>query len=293
MSELPPPPRKIPTSVAIRGLFGGLRYQISWLMFGFSAVFLLGFAFDVEDVLLNRGEVAQTQGRLLERQETLFAEGMISAIGIPTGDRKPVYRYRYHFEVGGTAYEGRSLAPRRPSQTGQAVTVEYLVERPCISRIHGAAAGLGFREKMPKLIALAILLIAAASVASMARRRLRWYVLMKSGMTAQATATEKQLLSRTRHGREWYQVVWEFEAGGRRYTLTQRPYYTDPVEVEEQRTVLFDRQSPNKAIFFDQRVSLDAKGDDTATMATSIHLMLIPMASLCAIVIAIYLEIPC
>lgn len=293
MSELPSPPRKIPTSVAIRGLFGGLRYQVSWLMFGFSAVFLLGFAFDVEGFLLDRGEIAHAQGQLLERRETLFTEGMVSATGFPTGDRKPVYHYRYHFEVDSMAYEGLSLAPQQPWQVGQAVTVEYLVAHPCISRIRGAAAELGFKEKGPKFIVLAILLIAAASVASMTRRRLRWYGLMKSGVTEQATATEKQLLSRTRHGREWYQVVWEFEAGGRRYTLTQRPYYTDPVEVGEQRMVLYDRRSPNRAIFFDQQGSLNARGDAAATLATSIHLVLIPMASLCAIVIAIYLEIPC
>ena len=261
-------------------------------MLGFSAVFLLGFAFDVEDFVLDRGKIAHAQGWLLERQETLFDEGMISVIGIPTGERKPVYRYRYHFEVDGTAYEGRSLAPRQPWQAGQAVTVEYLVARPCISRIQDAAAGLGFREKAPKFIVMAILLIAAASVASMTWRRLRWYVLMKNGMTAQATATKKQLLSRTRHGREWYQVVWAFEAGGRRYTLTQRPYYTDAVEVGEQRTVLYDRRSPNKAAFVDQSVSLDAAGCNTATVASSVHLMLIPAASLFAIVIAIYLEIP-
>ncbi|GAB4364732.1 MAG: hypothetical protein Kow0060_21900 [Methylohalobius crimeensis] len=270
-----------------------MRYQISWLIFGFATVFFLFFAFDVEGLLLNRGKIAHAQGRLLEQQDTLFAEGMISVIGIPTGERKPVYRYRYHFEVGGTAYEGRSLAPQQPWQAGQAVTVEYLVLRPCISRIHGAAAGLGFKEKVPKFIVLAVLLIAAASVASITRWRLRWYVLMKSGMTAQVTATEKRLLSRTRHGREWYQVVWEFETGGRRYTLTQRPYYTDSVEVGEKRTVLYDRRSPNKAIFFDQRVSLDTKECDTTTAASSVRLMLIPMVSLFAIVIAIYLELPC
>ena len=44
MTTLPPPPRRIPHNTAVQGLFGGLRYQVSWLMLGFSTVFLLGFA---------------------------------------------------------------------------------------------------------------------------------------------------------------------------------------------------------------------------------------------------------
>lgn len=292
MSELPPPPREIPTTVAATGLLGGLRYQINWLIFGFATVFFLVFAFDVEDFLLDRGKIAQAQGRLLEQQETLFAEGMVGVTGIRSGEPKPIYRYRYQYEVGDAVYEGRSLALQQPWQTGETVTVEYLVARPRISRIHGAAAGLRFKEKVPQFIVLAILLIAGASVVSMTRRRLRWYVLMKSGMAAQATAMENKLLSRTHRGHEWYQVVWQFEAGGRQHTVTQWPYYTDSVEIGAQRTVLYDRRSPNKAIVFDKRMSLGARGDNTATVTSSLLLALIPVASLFAILIIAYLEIP-
>lgn len=117
---------------------------------------------------------------------------------------------------------------------------------------------------------------------------------MKNGMGAQATAKEKHLLSRTRHGREWYQVVWEFEAGARRHTFTQRPYYTDPVHVGEQRTVLYDRRSPDKATLLDQCALLIGRADpDTTTLTSSWRFVRIPLGTLSAALIAAYAEILC
>lgn len=46
----------------IREMFGGPRYQISWLIFGFMTVSFPGFAFDMEDVLLDRGQIARAEG---------------------------------------------------------------------------------------------------------------------------------------------------------------------------------------------------------------------------------------
>lgn len=158
------------------------------------------------------------------KDKNLFAAGMFSAIGIPTGDRESIYRYRYRYEVSGTPYEGQSIATQRPWQVGQAVAVEYLAARPCISRIRGAAAGLQFEEKLPQLIVLVILLIAATSITSMTRRRLRRHLLMKNGMARQATANEKKLLSRTRHGREWYQ----WRGNSRRVAARSRSGLTIP-----------------------------------------------------------------
>lgn len=294
MESLPPPPRHIPMTVAVHQLLGGLGYQISWLIFGFAAAFFLVFAFDTEDFLLDRGETALALGQLLEKRETLYDEGMISAIGIPTADRQPVYRYRYRFEMNGSVYKAQSLAPRRPWQVGQDVIVEYLVARPCISRIQNTSSGLGFGKWAPQLIVLAIALIAGASLFSMTRRRLRWLLLLKNGVAGQATAKQKKLLSRTRHGREWHQIVWEFNARGSRHTLLHQPHYTERVEIGDQRRVLYDRNSPQRAVLANQEaLTADRAEQETTTVVSLVRLVLIPLVSLSVTLIAAYLEIPC
>ena len=294
MESLPPPPRHIPMTVAVHQLLGGLGYQISWLIFGFATAFFLFFAFDIGDFLLNRGKTALAQGQLLERYETLFDEGMISAIGIPTADRQPVYRYRYRFDMNGSVFKGQSLAPWRPWQVGQEVSVEYLLARPCISRIQNTSTGLRFGKRAPQFIVLAIALIAGASVFSMTRRRLRWLLLLKNGVAVQATAKQKKLLSRTRHGREWHQIVWEFNARGSRHTLLHQPHYTERVEIGDQRRVLYDRKSPQRAVLANQGALMtDRAGLDNATAASLARRVIPPLVSLSVVLIAAYLEIPC
>jgi len=116
---------------------------------------------------------------------------------------------------------------------------------------------------------------------------------MKNGVATEAIAKESRLLSRTHHGREWYQVLWEFKADGRQHTLTYQPHFTERVTMGEWRPVLYDMKDPNKAVLLDQNTPLmvgSASTPSTNAFA-AVRLLLIPFVSALAILVSIYLEI--
>lgn len=295
MSNLSPPPRHVPLGVAVRELFGGLRYQVSWLFFGLVAVFFFGLAFDSSSFLLSQGKIETVFGTLVERQETVLTDSVVGSSGILHRRGEPIYRYVYRYAAGGVTYQGDSFERKRSLEAGAAVTVEYLSGRPCVSRIQGMSSELHLSGGVtPLVIILIIILIVASSVFSMTRKRLRSHYLMRKGTAVEATAQSKELLSRTRHGREWYQVSWEFEAEGRRHTMQERPYYTDRVAVGERRTVLYDRKNPGKALLLDRVPEFMSRANShTVTILSTVRVVLIPLGSAIAILASIYLEFSC
>lgn len=295
MSYLAPPPRHVPLGVAVRQLFGRLRYQVSWLFFGLVAVFFFGLAFDSSSFLLSLGKIETVFGTLVERQETVLTDSVVGSGGILHRRGGPLYRYVYRYAAGGVTYQGDSFERKKSLEAGAAVNVEYLAGRPCVSRIQGMSSELHLGGGVaPLVIVLVIILIVAFSVFSMTRKRLRSHYLMRTGAVAEATAKSMELLSRTRHGREWYQVSWEFEAEGGRHTMQERPYYTDRVTVGERRTLLYDRKDPGKALLLDRvPVFIGGPSSHTATILSTVRVVLMPLGSAIAILASIYLEFSC
>lgn len=234
MTDLPDPPRHIPLNAAVTGLFAGTGCQVSWLLTGLLTVFLVVFAFDSSSFLLARGDTALVSGEIVERRETVLSDTVVGRGGIIHRRGEPVYRYGYRYAVGGSTHLGSSFGHEKDLETTAQLTIEYLKARPCVSRIQGMAAEprLG-GGRTPLIIVLTILLIAVASVTLITRRRLLGFRLARNGVAAQARAANTTLLSRTHHGREWYQIEWEYEVGGRQHALLQRPHYTEHVEPDE------------------------------------------------------------
>jgi hypothetical protein len=289
-----PPPRQIPLVNTIRSLFGGIRYQASWFFLGVFSVFFLGLAFDLSSFLLSRLNTEVVPGVLLEKQQTWLTDTVVGTGGMLHRQGEPFYRYIYRYTVGGSAYLGDSYAGSNHLDVGETVEVEHLEAFPGISRIRGMASEPHLSGgKAPLIIILVMILIASASTIAITRRRLRLYRLMKNGVATKAVAKESQLLSRTYHGREWYQMLWEFNANGRRHTLTQRPYYTERVTMGELRTVLYDVKNPNKAVLLDRNTPLmDGSARTPAANAFSAaRLLFVPIVSTLAILASIYLEI--
>lgn len=288
------PPRQISWAATIRSLFGGIRYQASWFFLGFFSVFFLGLAFDLSSFLLSRLNTKDVPGVLLEKQETWLTDAVVGTDGMLHRKREPFYRYIYRYTVESAAYLGDSYADVNDLDVGEMVEVKHLEAFPGISRIRGMASEPHLSGgTAPLIIILVMILIASASVVAITRRRFRSYRLMKNGVATAAVATERQLLSRTYHGQEWYQVLWEFNANGRLHTLTQRPYYTDRVTMGERRTVLYDVKDPNKAVLLDRNTPLmDGSASTPASNAFSAARQLfVPVASTVAILASIYLEI--
>ncbi|MCF8106270.1 MAG: DUF3592 domain-containing protein [Desulfohalobiaceae bacterium] len=297
MSHYPQPPRPVPLDTALHGLFGGLRCQVSWLFLGLCVSFLFGFGLDSSSILLDQGETGTASGTLIERQETIFTDAVVGSSGLLHGQGESIYRYVYNYEIGGRAYVAESLAGKSPLTAGSEVAVEYLASRPCVSRIPDMSPELRLGGgSVPLVIVLGITLVAVASVFSMTKKRLRWYHLLKQGEPATAEAVDKVLLSRTRHGHEWYQVFWEFfDSAGRRNVLEDRPYYTDRVALGDRRTVLYDRKNPRKAVLFaGMPEDVDRQADPRPASAISAAgTLLIPLGAAAAALLSTYLEFTC
>lgn len=294
MTDLTGPPRHITSITTIRGLFGGIRCQVSWFFLGVFSLFFLGFAFDLSSFLLSRLNTEVVSGVLLKKQQTWLTDTVVGAGGILHRQGEPFYRYIYRYTAEGSVYPGDSYAGSNDLDVGDTVEVEHLEAFPGISRIQGMASEPHLSGgNVPLIIILVMILIALASVISITRRRLRWYFLIKNGVAIEAVAKESQLLSRTHHGREWYQVLWEFMADGRQHTLTQQPYYTERVAMGERRTALYDPKNPNKAMLLDQNTPPmdESASTPAANTFAAARLLLIPFASALAILVSIYVEI--
>ena len=127
----------------------------------------------------------------------------------------------------------------------------------------------------------------------MTRKRINLYRLLKVGRTATGTVKTKNLLSRS-SGREWYEVVYEFVVEGCAYQVIDRPYYTEQIEIGEQRTLLYDEKNSHKAALVDNlpySIILDESGQIRhGSLLSTVTVSLIPIASTILMAISIYCE---
>lgn len=131
--RLAPPPRRVPWSVAVRMLFGGLGV-FAWLWLGLGSG--IGIAFlrkaDLLSWLQFRGELTSASGVVIECRPTGASEG-----GSKHQRGTPIYGNAYWFEEGAERFEGISYQTGTCLDPGTAVTVEHPAGRPTLSRIAG------------------------------------------------------------------------------------------------------------------------------------------------------------
>lgn len=135
------PPRRVPLSLVIKVLFGGVRGQFGWgiALVGvlISWIFVLNSEFTTP--IFFRGQVLSAAGKVTRIDKTAFSEG---------GSRRrrrsgrPIYAIHYSYQTdGGEAQTGVSYKigsdVSGPPQVGPEVIVEYPAGRPDISRIEG------------------------------------------------------------------------------------------------------------------------------------------------------------
>lgn len=296
LNELPPPPRHLPLGATIRRISGGVRYQVSWLFLGLATTFLFVFALDLSSFLLSRGETGRVSGVLVDGQETVFSRTVVGRGAILHGQGDPIHRYTYRYVVDGETYGGSSFAGEGAFEAGAPAAVEYLVARPCVSRLEGMSAEIRLGGGvLPMAIPLAMILLAGSSVVIMTRKRLRQHDLMRRGVTAEGTAESTELLSRTYHGREWYQVTWEYSAHGRRCLLTDRPPLAERVAVGDRRRILFDPDDPDRAVLLRNASDLGMLDSHPGIIGALRNwgAALLPVGTTVALVLGLYSELSC
>jgi len=292
-NELLSPPRRIPFTIKVKCLFTGIRYQISFLILGILTVFFLVFAFDYSSILFYEGTIETTTGTVVDKKKTRFSTGRINFGGaLRPGER--IYKYFYIYKVMGKSHESSSIGIDRQINKQTTLVVEYLKNSPSISRIQGMSPGLHLSGRVtPIVVMIVIILIAFSVVYSMTHKRVRLYRLLKIGRTATGAVKTKKILSRS-SGKEWYEIVYEFVVDGCVYQVIDRPYYTERIEMGDQRTVLYDQNNPHKAALLDDipcSIALDESGQiSSGSLLSTATISLIPIASIILIIVSIYFE---
>lgn len=290
LERLPPPPRSLPARVFCKCLFSGAGCQLSWLFLGLGTAFFFAMVFDLTSVYLSLGEVGSTRAEILDQRETFFSTAMIGPNGLLHRTGEDVHRYSYRFEAGGRAYTGHSYGTRKQVPERGTVDVEYLKTDPSVSRIERLSPELhlggGFA---PVVASLAAIVVAFFAVLTMTIKRLRLCRLLVSGEAVSAMVSSKNLLSRN-SGREWYEVVYEYDTPSGTYKLHDRPHYTERIGKGDRRTVLYDRRDPAMASVL-ENVPVEAFRLGSQVMATyGWPAVLVPAASTVLVLLSAYLQ---
>lgn len=295
LNKLSPPPRSVPLNIKTKCLFSGLKYQISFLFLGFATVFFLVFAFDYSSILFSVSEIKTTSGTLIHKEKTIFnTRTFNSGSGLPTGRGEKIYKHLYTYSVTGKFYKASSFGINMSIDKKIPLVVEYLTNNPSISRIQGMSPGVHLSGGLtPIALIIAIILIAFWTVYSMTYKRILLNRLLKDGLTAIGTVKTKKLLSRSSRS-EWHEVAYEFIVEGRYYQIKDRPYYTERIEIGEQRTLLYDQKRPHKAVLVDNipcSIVLDETGQFRSdSIFSAVTVSLIPIASIILMMISVYYE---
>ncbi len=295
LNKLLPPPRNIPLNIITKCLFSGIKYQVSFLFLGFSTIFFLVFAFDYSSILFSVREIKTTSGTLIHKEKTIFNTRTFNAgSGLPTSRGEKIYKYLYTYSAAGKSYKASSFGINMLIDKKTPLVVEFLTNTPSISRIQGMSPGVHLSGGLtPIALIIVIILIAFSTVYSMTYKRARLIQLLKDGLTTIGTVKTKKLLSKNSRSK-WYEVAYEFFVDGRCYQIKDRPYYTEQIEIGEQRTLLYDRKRPHKAALIDNipcSIVLNEIGLFRAkSIYSAVIVSLIPIASIILIIISIYYE---
>jgi len=234
-----PPPRSVPTPLAIRVLFGGFLGQFGWLFVAFGMLFV--WVFDAG------GGVAEWFA---------FARGYETTEGTTTGWRStslsinevPVYEtsYRYDHPEAGTV-SGASYATGSWEGEGQRVTVEYVPSDPTLSRIAGmrsSQGGLGviFVVIFP-VVGLVLALVALS-------KGLRTRRLLQVGRVTRGTLLTSEATSTRVNEQPVMKLTFEFqdERGGS-WQAIAKTHQPHGLEDEERELLVYDPADPSEFVF--------------------------------------------
>ena len=120
LRDLVPAPRKVPTTGILSLFFGGQFSLFGWIFFGFSTIFIWGFAArESFDLVAFSGEKAQTTAIVKEVIETNF-----SVCGSKYSRGTPVYCYKFEFsDSSGEKHIGTCYSTGMLFENGKSYTI--------------------------------------------------------------------------------------------------------------------------------------------------------------------------
>lgn len=256
LADLARPPRRLPLSLRLRLLFGGLSNQIGWVVFGVGWIFTWIFAGNADlSGLHYLGEVEQARGTIVAREKTSATEG-----GSDTSDGDPIYRHDFEFVGPGGQERSGSSYSIQARDVGSEVTIEFPADAPEVSRIQGMRSAL-----FPPWVLLVLLFpgVGLLLIGNGLRRGWRASRLLARGRPARGRLVNKRATNTKINQRIVYALTFEFSDDGTTHRMVAKTHLTERVEDDEEEELLFDPWKPANAVLLDilpARPEVDERG---------------------------------
>lgn len=268
------PPRHVPGLLRSQLLFGGFSNQFGWLFFGFGLIIVWVFTLnaDLTGWYVFSGELETAQGTIVSSQETNVSL-----------NETDVFEYHYCFEADGKEFSGTSY------QTGgglkdqhEAVTIEFLKNRPDVSRIQGMRRGVA-----GVVFGLMPVIFPAVGLGFMTvgfHKGLKGVRLLRIGEHAKGVLISKEATKMEVNDKTVYKLTFEFSAiDGETYQAVAKTHVPRFLEDEEAESILYDPDYPETAVLLDNlpgRPRIDETGQITPAGFKALIVFILPVATL-------------
>ncbi len=277
-------PRRIPLSTRLVVVFGGGFAFFGWFFFAFGMVFVWVFAgnADWSSVVYFHGPMQRTPGQVTGSLETGFSQG-----GGKHRRGTPIYAMEYRFNLHGANYEGTSYQHGGGKSAGDAVSVEFPVGRPEVSRI------VGTRRAPFSMAAAFVFIFPAIGLATVLPgiwRGMRGLRLLAHGEPVRGRLVRKEPTSVKLNKLPVYKLVFQFtDALGQVREVTTKTHQTQRLEDDAAEQIFYDPQNPDQAVLLDSlpgRRYLGERGEmRPAGFGAALRVMLLPLVALAVVAV--------
>ena len=253
MTTLQSAPRAVPFFLGTQCLFGGLTQQVGWGVTAFGMVFALVFGsmINLPKEIALRGDLATVQGVVRNHRETKA-----------TVNDTEVVEYLVEYQVAGSTFLDTCYTTGYGWDPGDAVSVEYSVDRPSWGRAVGSRASTfpAWTLLLVGIFPTIGLLLAFSGF----RKGLKSRSLLSRGKLARGTLVSKEPTNDSNNESTVYELTFRFtpEGARREFTTVARTHLTEHLEDDEQEALLYDSRFPSDAVLMDNLPGKAQVGSD-------------------------------
>ena len=288
---LNPPPRNVPWPIRARVLFGGFYNQFGWLWLGFSLIFMWVFPANIDFTSwyqFRTPNIEIAQGSITQQQETNFSEG-----GSDHSDGTPIYVSYYVYRVGNEVYKGKSYAAGSYYDEGRQVEIEYLINRPSISRIEGLR-----NKPMPIWTAFIIFFpfVGLAFIVIGVIQGIKANYLLGEGKLASGKIKNKLATNTRINNQTVYKMIFEFQAEDSKvYEAVAKTHLPQLLEDDKKEKLLYNPLNPKYAVLIDSLPGsprIDNQGHYLAgSIFQAIACLIIPVITILGHSVVLYIKL--
>lgn len=232
--------RRVPISVSLQTLFGGIFNQFGWIFFSFGMIFVWVFVPEVDFTFVYFwGETTTVTGYVSRVEDTNFSE-----------NDRPVINHYYSFRaLDGNEYVDNSYTTGMEYAEGTKVEIEYPKGKPEYSRIVGMR-----REKIGLLvlfvclfpaIGLIIIIFGIKSGRKISR-------LLKRGSLTTGKLKSKTRTNTTINEQRVYKLTFSFfDEDKQEHFVSENTHITTKLEDDAEERILYNPTDPKQAVLID------------------------------------------